>query len=478
MRIRQAVAGTHAGAVRTFNEDAVLRLGRVPLYAIADGMGGPEAGDVAAQLTLDVIKRHAMAIRDLNATLAKERSAENRRAMQRSMDSLFNRASQAIREEAARRGKSVMGASVVLCTIADEYAYIAHVGDARAYLLRAGSLQRLTEDHTLAELKLRRGRITRAEYENHPERHVLYQSLGAPFELDVDLAEVRLEDGDVLLMCSDGVIGALDDAKIAADLDPWDLNGSLRGVLRACIQARCADNISAVMLGMEGETRTETVRPVEDPTQPTIPQPNPAKQATEARALSDATPLPSDAPTAVDEPPSSAPSRASTPAATSQRGANPDGAATEITAAALVVRGTLFTELSEAERTALSPYLEERTYNAGERIVAVGDPADRAVVLVSGSAFVTCQGLPMGEVSDGVLCGLAFDGRGLSALQAVARAPTTVLSLTRARYDELLGAQPPIAAKLAMGLADAERRLASTLAERLAGVERALKGRS
>jgi len=436
VRIRQAVAGTHAGAVRTFNEDAVLRLGRVPLYAIADGMGGPDAGDVAAQLSLDVIKRQAMRVRDHNISLARERSAENRRAMQRSLDALFNRASQAIREEAARRDRSVMGASLVLCTIADEYAYVAHVGDARAYLVRGGSLQRLTEDHTLAELKLRRGKITRAEYENHPERHVLYQSLGAPFELDVDLAEVRLEDGDVLLLCSDGVVGALDDKRIAAGVDPSDLNGSLRGILRACIQARCADNISAVMLGMEGETRTEVVPRDDVPTSPGVEP---------------------DAPPPVRTAP--------------QTPATPESPQVE-------VRGALFADFDADERRAVAPYLEERTYNAGERIFAVGDPADAAHVLVGGRAFLTCHGLPLGEVSDGVLSGITFDGRSLRALQAVAKAPTTTLCLTRDRFQELLSDQPALAARIAMGLSDAQGRLARTLAARLEAVESALKGKA
>ena len=214
MRIRQAVAGTHAGAVRPFNEDAVLRLGRVPLYAIADGMGGAGAGDVAAQLALDVLKRHAVAIRERNLALASSRSVENRHALNKALDAIFNRMNRQMREEAARRGQNLMGASLVLATVVDDYAYIAHIGDARAYLLRRGNLQRLTEDHTLAELKLRRGKITRAEYEHHPERHVLYQSLGAPFELDVDVAEVRLEHDDVVVLCSDGVVGALADEAI------------------------------------------------------------------------------------------------------------------------------------------------------------------------------------------------------------------------------------------------------------------------
>jgi PPM family protein phosphatase len=423
VRIRQAVAGTHAGAVRSFNEDAVLRLGRVPLYAIADGMGGPGAGDVAAQVSLDVIKRHAMAIRDRNTAVARARTPENRRALHKTFETVFNRASRHIREEAARRDQSVMGASLVLATVVHEYAYVCHIGDARAYLFRGGSLQRLTEDHTLAELKLRRGRITREEYQNHPERHVLYQSLGAPFELDVDLAEVRLEHGDILLLCSDGVVGALDDEAIARGIAPEDLNNSLRGLLRSCIQARCADNISAVLLGMEGDAPTEVAAREEVPTNPRGTAP-------------------------VAEPPS------------------------------IEVRGTLFAGLSPDERRVVAPYLEERRYSDGDRIVAEGDTADALHVLVAGRVEVTRAGVPLGERTEGVLGELSFERDALQIARVEARSPCITLVLTRDRFRALLAEHPAVAARVAMGVADAGAELTRRLGERLGAVARALEGHS
>lgn len=421
MRIRQAVAGTHAGAVRPFNEDAVLRLGRVPLYAIADGMGGAGAGDVAAQLALDVLKRHAVAIRERNLALASSRSVENRHALNKALDAIFNRMNRQIREEAARRGQSLMGASLVLATVVDDYAYIAHIGDARAYLLRGGNLQRLTEDHTLAELKLRRGKITRAEYEHHPERHVLYQSLGAPFELDVDVAEVRLEHDDVVVLCSDGVVGALADEAIGAELNPADLNTSLRALLRACIQARCADNVSAVLLGMEASDRTD-VFAAEDP--PTTP---------------------GEAPPVAYEP-------------------------------QVDVRGALFAALSTEERATIAGFLEERTFSAGQRVVAEGDPAQALFALVSGRVLLTVGGVPLGEQSDGVLGAIGFETDTLARVQAVAKAPTTALVLTRERYRALAQAHPRISARIAAAASDAQHALVERLATRLEAVFRAVRG--
>lgn len=423
MRIRQAVAGTHAGAVRQFNEDAVLRLGRVPLYAIADGMGGAGAGDIAAKLALDVLKRFAMTIREHNLALVKARSPDNRRALSKSFDTIFNRISHEIREEAARRGQSVMGASLVLVTIVEDYAYVAHIGDARAYLMRDGRLQRLTEDHTLAELKLRRGKITRAEYRNHPERHVLYQSLGAPFELDVDVVEVRLDHDDIVVLCSDGIVGALDDERIGEGLDPSDLNTSLRSLLRACIQARCTDNISAVLLGMEGESSTEVSQADDPPTSPGMPVPTPPP------------------------PPS------------------------------IEVRGTLFSHLSDEERATLAPFLSERTTAAGQRLVAEGDPCHAVHVIVSGRAVLSLGGVSLGEQSDGVVGALSFERDALVRVQAVATAPLTSLVLTRDRYLALIDADPRLAARVGTALVDARGVLVDRLAARLESVARAIRGR-
>lgn len=420
MRIRQAVAGTHAGAVRPFNEDAVLRLGRVPLYAIADGMGGAGAGDIAAQLALDVLKQNAVTIRELNLALADARSTENRRALSRTLDVLFNRISQRIREEAARRGQSIMGASLVLAIVVQDYAYIAHIGDARAYLWRGGSLQRLTEDHTLAELKLRRGKITTSEYKNHPERHVLYQSLGASFELDVDVAEVRLQHDDIVVLCSDGVVGALDDQQIGSELNPQDLNTSLRSLLRSCIQARCSDNISAVLLGMEAPQAPEFA---EDP------------------------------PTSPGEPPPEPP-----PAPT------------------IEVRGSTFVHLSAEERVALSGYLSEQHFSAGQRVVAEGDPSRAIHVLVSGRVLLTLGGAPLGEVTEGAVGNLAFNNDGLVRLQAVAKVPTTTLSLSREAFEALASTHPRLAVKIAGALVDERTKLVERLATRLESVFRAVRG--
>lgn len=263
MRIRQAVAGTHAGA-RDVNEDAVLRLSNVPAYVIADGMGGAGVGDVAAAMALDVVKRHAPLLREQNLAIARKRSTENRLALGRLMDGLFNAANREIADKALHQSRPAMASTLLLASVVRNFAYIAHVGDSRAYLLRNGSMSRLTEDHSVAELRFRRGKMSQEEYDQSPERQVLYQVLGAGVDVDVDLAEVRLDGGDVLLLCSDGLVRALDEGKITGTVHPDDLTDSLRRLLSAAIEAGAPDNVSAVLLGMESEEGDEPIEVVTD----------------------------------------------------------------------------------------------------------------------------------------------------------------------------------------------------------------------
>jgi CRP-like cAMP-binding protein len=129
---------------------------------------------------------------------------------------------------------------------------VAHVGNSRAYLLRDGELQRLTEDHTIAELRQRRGRSAR---DNASDGEVLYQCLGGSFEVEVDLAEVRVMGQDVLLLCTDGLIRVLEEKSILDMMDPNDLKESVRKLLRAAVQLGAIDDVSVVLVGLDDENQ-------------------------------------------------------------------------------------------------------------------------------------------------------------------------------------------------------------------------------
>lgn len=263
MRIREAVAGTHRGQ-RAHQEDAVLKMPKLPLFAIADGMGGPGAGDHAASLAIGTVKGLADKLGAANARVAQDRSTEARLALGRYLDEVFNTASREVQREATRLGRPGMGSTLLVCTIVRNYAYIAHVGDSRAYLLRDGRAIQLTEDHTIAELHFRRGRLTREQYAASPDRRVLYQALGAGVEIDSDLAEVRLTGGDVLLLCSDGLPRALNDEVMAGCIEGNDLKGSLARLVETAVDAGAPDNLSCVLLAFEAEQGDEPIEALTD----------------------------------------------------------------------------------------------------------------------------------------------------------------------------------------------------------------------
>jgi protein phosphatase len=262
VRITQAVAATHPGRQREHNEDAVLRLVQVPVFVVADGMGGPGGGDVAAAIALKTVRRFVDPLVARNEAVAQDRATANRLALGNLLDELFNAASHEIFAEAQKLKRPGIGATMVLATVVRNYAYIAHIGDTRAYLYRQGRVVRLTEDHSLAEFKYRRGRISREEYEVSPDRQILYQALGAGVEVDVDLAQVRLSGGDGLLLCSDGLVRAVDEASMAANIDLADIARSMRRLVALANKNGAPDNVSAILIGFDADQTDEPIEAI------------------------------------------------------------------------------------------------------------------------------------------------------------------------------------------------------------------------
>jgi len=253
---------THPGAKREYNEDAVLRVGNPPLYAVADGMGGAKPGKAAADLSMRTVKEYAQKMREAAKRISVDRSTVNRLALKNLLDELFNAASQRIQKVKTERKATGMGSTLVLTTVVRNFAYVAHVGDSRAYVVRGGRLIRLTEDHSLAEFRLRRGRITQEEYEHSQDRRLLYQALGAGVDVEVDVAEVRLVEGDLLLLCSDGLTRALTEEAIADLIDKGDVDASATTLIEKANAAGAEDNVSVVLLELEPEEGDEPIESV------------------------------------------------------------------------------------------------------------------------------------------------------------------------------------------------------------------------
>ena len=208
------VGRTETGHVRSTNQDVFAAINSCNFWIVADGMGGHPAGDVAAHLAVDAATQRAKALLAEPDLAPKEQEARLTETIIAGNRAIHER----IREEPALRG---MGTTIVAMTIAPTsppVAYIAHLGDSRAYLFHAGRLTQLTRDHTLVAVLLERGLINDATARAYPDRHVLAKGLGMGLDMMPDLTTTALTLDDVLVLCSDGLTKMLDDAEIASIL--------------------------------------------------------------------------------------------------------------------------------------------------------------------------------------------------------------------------------------------------------------------
>jgi PPM family protein phosphatase len=240
LRIVDSAGVTQTGTVRRSNEDSYLMRG--PLFMVADGMGGARAGEIASQITAQAFAELDL-IRDSGEHGLREtiRTA-NTRILERSRSD----------PEAAGMGTTVTAALV------DDEGNItfAHVGDSRAYLLRDGKLQRLTDDHSLVAELVRRGELSERDAEHHPQRSVITRALGTDDAVEVDTFTVRAQDGDVVLLCSDGLTTMVPEQAIADLLaGEGPVADIARALARAAIAGGGEDNITVIVfrIGQAGD---------------------------------------------------------------------------------------------------------------------------------------------------------------------------------------------------------------------------------
>ncbi|BFU96348.1 MAG: conserved protein of unknown function [Nitrospira sp.] len=213
---------TETGRVRSTNQDAFAVLNERMVWLVADGMGGHPAGDVAARMAVASVVQDAERCFHLTHRMTDDPS--------RLLSEWLIAANRGIYEHAqAQPALTGMGTTIVamaITTAPAPVAHIAHLGDSRAYLYRAGTLRQLTRDHTLVEKYLRSGLISEAQSKTHPERHVLTEALGIERRVAPTRTTVRIEPEDRLLLCTDGLTKMLDDREIAARLSDVEADPS------------------------------------------------------------------------------------------------------------------------------------------------------------------------------------------------------------------------------------------------------------
>ena len=248
MRRITARGVTDVGRARDGNEDSLLL--RESVFAVADGMGGHLAGEVASATALEPIEALDSRIFDDAA----EAAAALRDAVVAANDTV----SQLARDNPSYRG---MGTTLTAALVEGRRLHVAHVGDSRAYLLRDGQFSQLTDDHTLVQHLVDEGQITEEEAQSHPQRSIITRAIGVSPEVDVDSMTLELAPGDQILLCSDGLTGVVDDGEIAEVLAATDdPDETVRALVDRANEAGGPDNITVVLLRYE-DSEAEAVAP-------------------------------------------------------------------------------------------------------------------------------------------------------------------------------------------------------------------------
>jgi serine/threonine protein phosphatase PrpC len=235
MRLARTYALSDPGRRRRRNEDAYVV--SPPLFAVADGMGGARAGELASRLAVEAMGEEPESRGEERlSTLIRE---ANRRVFARS------------HEDASASG---MGTTMTAAIVGDDGTVtIGHVGDSRAYRLRDDQLEQLTEDHSLVAELVRSGRLSAEEAETHPQRSVITRALGTDADVDVDVFTVQGEAGDLFLLCSDGLTTMVEDEDIRRTLSESrdDLEAAARDLVGRANRGGGEDNITVIFFELE-----------------------------------------------------------------------------------------------------------------------------------------------------------------------------------------------------------------------------------
>ncbi|CAB4955414.1 unannotated protein [freshwater metagenome] len=287
LRVIEYAQRTDTGRQRPANEDSFVA--RSPLFAVADGMGGAQAGEVASRMAVEVL-HEGLGGAGTDGTVA-----------ERLRDQVVE-ANHRIHERAQSDTRNAgMGTTLTAAYVDERRLVVVHVGDSRLYRVRDGVLERLTRDHSLVEELVRQGRLTPEEAAEHPQRSIITRALGPESEVAVDSEVLRVQDGDLFMVCSDGLTAMLSDQRIsdllAGDPPPGErgervpLHQRVDALVDAANEAGGRDNITVLLFRVENDEVGQTGAfgavgsPVGEQTTETHPGPDPRGSDEQATAV-------------------------------------------------------------------------------------------------------------------------------------------------------------------------------------------------
>jgi serine/threonine protein phosphatase Stp1 len=233
--LHRSAARTHVGTVRQRNEDAVLERPEIGLWAVADGAGGHHRGEYASQRVV--------------AALNSVAPAQSGLALVEDVRSRLAEVNRDLRAMAAKIGlRAIIGSTVVVLLVFEGSCRCLWAGDSRFYLMRAGDLRQMSRDQSYVQGLVDRGEIEAEAAATHPLAHVITNAVGTSAEFVLEEREDRLEPGDILLLCSDGLTHVVADTDIAAVLHEYPLMAAADRLIECALDQGARDNVSAVII--------------------------------------------------------------------------------------------------------------------------------------------------------------------------------------------------------------------------------------
>lgn len=227
-------AQTHKGLVRKINEDACLDMAESGVWAVADGMGGHSAGDIASQLVVDTLRNSV--------------SKGNSASVQSLTEALHQANAELYRYSAQQLDGSTAGSTVVVLLIDKLHYHLLWAGDSRGYLLRNGRLRQITRDHSQVNDMVDEGLLSSVDAENHALANVITRAVGVEEHIVIDVISGVWQPGDLFLLCSDGLNKELEDDEIGQYLQHTNLAEANRALLHSTLVAGARDNVTCVIV--------------------------------------------------------------------------------------------------------------------------------------------------------------------------------------------------------------------------------------
>ncbi len=384
-------AATDVGKKREINEDNYLVDKKLQLFVVADGMGGHASGEVASQLAVHEFRAAVEASKDTIERFAKGEEAVRPQDVLAILENAIHAAGSAVyqrgQEEPEKRG---MGTTTSALLIAGERGFIAHVGDSRIYMLRAGQVVQLTEDHSLINELIRRGKITKEGFEDSPYKaykNAVTRAVGVYETVQGDTIDFEILPGDQFLICSDGLHAYLDDKLIIELLRAGDAATDVAQKLVAHANAGGGhDNITALVVRVDGAAA----------------------------------------------------------------GTAPDNRAEELTRKIEVLKQMpLFHHLSYKEIIRVLNVTEVREFQPGEEIIKEGAAGDEMFIVLRGKIRLHKNGAFITNLASGAHMGeMALVDRGPRSVSATAEERSRVLTLRRREFYQIIRKDPPLSVKL------------------------------